>query len=61
MLVTAEGEAQSVVVQVVDVSQSLLSVKKCPKSGKWVVFDSEDSYIENKGTGNTIWLDGPCE
>ena len=42
--VTAEGEAQSVVAQVVDVSQGLLSVKKCTKSGDRVVFDSEGSY-----------------
>ena len=59
--VTVEREAQSVVAQVVDVSQGLLSVKKCTKSGNWVVFDSEDSYIENKATGNISWLDGPCE
>ena len=30
---TAEGEAQSVVAQVVDVSQGMLSVRKCTKSG----------------------------
>ena len=55
--VTAEGEAQSVVAQVVDVSQGLLSVKKCTKSGNRVVFDSEESYIENKATGKIIWLE----
>ena len=54
---TAEGEAQSVVAQVVDVSQGLLSVRKCTKSGNRVVFDSEGSYIENKATGKIVWLE----
>ena len=55
--VTAEGETQSVVAQVVDVSQNSLSVKKCTKSGNRVVFDSEGSYTENKATGKIIWVE----
>ena len=54
---TAEGEAQSVVAQVVDVSKGFLSVKKCTMSGKRVVFDSEGSHIENKATGKFFWLE----
>ena len=54
---TAEGEAQSVVAQVVDVSQGLLSVRTCTKSGNRVVFDIDGSYIENKATGKIIWLE----
>ena len=37
--------------QVVDVSQGLLSVKKCTKSINRVEFAREGSYIENKATG----------
>ena len=45
------------VAQGVDVSQGMLSVRKCTKSGNRVVFDSEGSSIENKVTGKIVWLE----
>ena len=51
-----EGSERAVVAQVVDVSQSLLSVSRCVKAGNRVVFDSDGSYVENKVTGEINWL-----
>ena len=54
--VTEEGQSRNVVAQVVDVSQALLSVKKCVKAGNRVVFDDNGSYTENKTTGEVTWM-----
>ena len=54
--VTEEGIQRALVGQVVEVSQSLLSVSKCVKAGNKVVFDSDGSFIENKTSGEKIWL-----
>ena len=54
--VTEEGSEREVVAQVVEVSQSLLSVSRCVAAGNRVVFDAEGSYIENKATGEVSWM-----
>ena len=46
--ITAQGEAQSVVAQVVDVSRGLLGVRTCTKSGNTVVFDSGGTHTETR-------------
>ena len=53
---TEEGNERGLVAQVVDVSQSLLSVSRCVKAGNRVVFDSDGPYVENKATGEVNWL-----
>jgi hypothetical protein len=54
--VSDEGVARTLTAQVCDVNKSLLSVKKVVKAGNRVVFDDEGSYIEDKGTGERMWL-----
>ena len=39
-----------------DVNKALLSVKGITKAGNRVVFDDEESYIQDKKTGEKIWL-----
>ena len=39
-----------------DVNQALLSVKKVVAAGNKVVFDDSGSYIEDKQTGERMWL-----
>ena len=52
---TEEGLERRVTAQVADVNKALLSVKKIVAAGNRVVFD-EESYIEDKGTGDRTWL-----
>ena len=42
--------------QVGEVSKTLLSVRSILQAGNKVVFDSEGSYIEDKGSGERGWL-----
>jgi hypothetical protein len=42
--------------QVCDVNQGLLSVRKMVEAGNRVVFDKEGSYVENKASGDRTWL-----
>ena len=61
--VTEEGVTRSLTAQVCEVNQGLLSVKKCIKAGNRVVFDEDTgSYIQDKQTGEKIWLEdrGAC-
>ena len=53
---TEEGTQKQMVLQVCDVSQSLLSVSKMTKAGNRVVFDSDGSFIMNKTSGDITWL-----
>ena len=46
--ITAQGDAQSVVAQVVDVSRGLLGVRTCTKWGNTVVFDSGGTHTETR-------------
>ena len=50
-----EGMKKRITAQVADVNKGLLSVKKIVAAGNRVVFD-ENSYIEDKGTGEKMWL-----
>ena len=53
-----EGITRSLTAQVCEVNQGLLSVKKLIRAGNRVVFDEEHgSYIEDKQTGEKIWLE----
>ena len=54
--VTEEGVANSLTAQVCDVNKALLSVRKMTKAGNKVVFDDGASYIENKASGQKIWM-----
>ena len=50
-----EGAKRTITAQVADVSKGLLSVKKIVSAGNRVVFDTE-SYIEDKASGERMWL-----
>ena len=54
--ITEEGQEKSMVVQVCDVNQGLLSVSKAVAMGNRVVFDDQGSYIENKMSGDRTWM-----
>ena len=53
---TEEGLARAVRAQVCDVNKALLSVRKVVMAGNRVVFDQDGSFIEDKVTGEKIWL-----
>ncbi len=55
--VSEEGLVKTVTAQVCAVNKALLSVKKVTKSGNRVVFDEDGSYVENKQTGERMWLE----
>ena len=50
-----EGTRKKITAQVADVNKGLLSVKKIVAAGNRVVFD-DNSYIEDKATGDKMWL-----
>ena len=50
-----EGTVKKITAQVADVNKGLLSVKKIVVAGNRVVFDTQ-SYIEDKNTGERMWL-----
>ena len=51
-----EGAARNITAQVCDVNKALLSVKKVVGAGNKVVFDDSGSYIEDKRSGERMWL-----
>ena len=53
---TEEGMTRAVRAQVCDVNKALLSVRKVVMAGNRVVFDQDGSYIEDKSTGEKMWL-----
>ena len=53
---TDEGLRRSMKAQVCDVNKALLSVHKLVKAGNKVVFEDEGSYVEDKTTGERMWL-----
>ena len=55
--ITNEGILKSVMAQVCDVNQCLLSVRKVVAVGNRVVFDDTGSYIESKIDGQRMWLE----
>ena len=52
---TVEGLAKKITAQVADVNKALLSVRKIVAAGNRVVFD-EESYIEDRVTGERMWM-----
>ena len=54
--VAEDGSVKNITAQVCEVNKSLLSVSKAVKAGNRVVFDGEESYVENKATGEKTWL-----
>ena len=54
--ISAEGCRRGLTAQVCDVNKALLSVSRLVKQGHRVVFDDENSYIEDKITGERMWL-----
>ena len=54
--VTDENVRKTVTAQVCNVNKSLLSVSRVTRGGARVVFDSEGSYIEDKTSGEVIYL-----
>ncbi len=55
---TSEGVARNLTVQVCEVNKALLSARKVVQVGNRVVFDAEGSLIEDKSTGQKMWLKG---
>ena len=53
---TEDGVARSITAQVCEVNKALLSVSKVVRAGNRVVFDEDGSYIEDKTTGERLWL-----
>ena len=54
---TKESIARRITAQVADVNKALLSVSKITKAGNRVVFDEDGSYIEDKVTGQKMWME----
>ena len=53
-----ESVTRKITAQVCEVNKALLSVSKVVKAGNRVVFDDDDegSYIEDKQTGERMWM-----
>ena len=56
MAVSEEGTTRNITAQVCAVNKGLLSVKKMCRAGNRVVFDEEGSYVEDKVTGERMWM-----
>jgi len=54
--VTENGITRNLTAQVCEVNKALLSVKKIIAAGNRVVFDEEGSFIEDKSTGERMWM-----
>ena len=53
---TEEGISRRLSAQVCEVNKGLLSVSKVARGGSRVVFDSDGSYIEDKASGERMYL-----
>ena len=53
---TEDGREKKMTVQICDVNQGLLSVSKLNMAGNRVMFDGDDSYIQNKASGEKTWM-----
>jgi hypothetical protein len=51
-----DGIIKSLTAQVCDVNKALLSVRRIVENGHKVVFDQGGSYIEDKASGEKMWL-----
>ena len=47
---------RGITAQICDVNKGLLSVKKMARAGNRIVFDDDGSYIEDKKSGEKMWL-----
>ena len=54
--ISNEGSVRSITAQVCDVNKALLSVKKMVVAGNRVVFDPEGSYIDDRQSGERMWM-----
>ena len=54
--VSTEGVEREITMQVCEVNKGLLSVSRIAQKKHRVVFDDEGSYIEDKSTGEKLWL-----
>ena len=54
---TEDGVARGMTAQICAVNKTLMSVSKIAKAGNRVVFDDDGSYIEDKHTGERIWME----
>ena len=54
--VTEDGIARGMIAQICAVNKTLMSVSKIARAGNRVVFDDDGSCIEDKGTGERIWM-----
>jgi len=54
--ITENGMTRNITAQVCDVNKALLSVKKIIAAGNRVTFDEEGSFIEDKSSGEKMWL-----
>ena len=53
---TEEGMKRDITAQVCDVNKALLSVRKVVRAGNRVVFDDAGSFIQDKRTGEKMWM-----
>ena len=51
-----EGIERTLTAQVCDVNKALLSVRKVVAAGNRVVFDDDGSFIEDKRSGEKMWM-----
>ena len=51
-----DGSMRSSAAQVCAVNKSLMSVNKIAKAGRRVIFDDDGSLIEDKSSGERIWM-----
>ena len=56
MGVSEEGTTRQITAQVCDVNKLLLSVKKVVGAGNRVVFEQEGAYIEDRVSGERMWM-----
>ena len=54
---SSEGLARRMTAQICDVNKGLLRVRKVVSAGNRVVFDDGGSYIEDKSTGERMWIE----
>ena len=54
--VSNEGLRRLLTVQVCDVNKALLSVSKLTQHNHRAVFDDAGSYLEDKSTGERLWM-----
>ena len=47
---------RSLTVQVCVANKSLMSVSKIAAAGRRVIFDNDESFIEDRSSGERIWM-----